>query len=122
MKDTRQEVEEGKQLDATKTRAFEAIVTAVENATEARQNEVARLAQEVQAASDTQRELDQRQARHQQVSSQLNANILGQGEASANRAAVLEQEVTILKAQHTNDVQVLQNVIQGEANELKAFP
>src|ERR1700712_5675523 len=121
MKDTRQDVEEGKQLDATKTRAFEAIVTAVENATEARQNEVARLAQEVLAANNRQRELNERQARHEQVSSQLNANIMGQGEASANRAAVLEQEVTILKAQHTNDVQTLQNVIQGQADALKAF-
>src|ERR1700712_1719877 len=45
MKDTQQEVEEGKQLDAMKTRAFQVIVTAVENATEVRQNEVARLAQ-----------------------------------------------------------------------------
>src|SRR6195952_5742839 len=121
MKDTRQEVEEGKQLDAMKTRAFEVIVTAVENATEARQNEVARLAQEVQDANSRQRELNERQARHEQVSSQLNANILGQGEASANRAAVLEQEVTILKAQHTNDVQTLQNVIQWQADALKPF-
>src|SRR6195952_4280677 len=121
MKDTRREVEEGKQLDATKILAFEAVVTAVENATEARQNEVARLAQEVLAANNRQRELNERQARHEQVSSQLNANIMGQGEASANRAAVLEQEVTILKAQHTNDVQTLQNVIQGQADALKAF-
>ena len=68
------------------------MVTAVENATEARQNEVARLAQEVIAANTRQRNLDERQAPHEQVSSQLNANIQGQGEASANRAAVLEQE------------------------------
>ena len=51
MKDTRQEVEEGKQLDETNTRAFKAIVVAVENATEARQNEMTRLAQEVQATN-----------------------------------------------------------------------
>src|ERR1700712_5114428 len=100
MKDTRQEVEEGKQLDATKTRAFEAIVTAVENATEARQNEMARPAQEVLAANNRQRELNERQARHEQVSSQLNDNIMGEGESLANRAAVLEHKVTILKPQH----------------------
>ena len=91
MKATRQEVKEGKQFDATHTRAFEAIVSAVESATEARQNEMARLAQKVLAANNRQRELNERQARHEQVSSQLNANILGQGEAWTNPAAVLKQ-------------------------------
>src|ERR1700712_3716176 len=38
MQSTRQKVEDGKHFDAVNTRAFEAIVLAVENATEARQN------------------------------------------------------------------------------------
>src|ERR1700712_2764777 len=57
MKNTRQEVEAGKQLDTANTRALEAIGIAVEHAMEAPQNEVTRLAQEVQGANNRQREL-----------------------------------------------------------------
>jgi len=47
---TRQDVEDGKQLDAEKLIAFGGIIVAVENATQTRQEEITRLALELDHA------------------------------------------------------------------------
>ena len=104
---TRQDVEDGKQLDAEKLIAFEGIIVAVENATQTRQEEITRLALELDHARKQQQEANERQSRHEVVSSQLHANIMGQGETSANRTNTLEQEVIRLRAQYAADVATL---------------
>jgi len=80
IQDTRQEVEKGKQLDADQLIAFEEIIVAVENATQTRQEEINRLALELEHAWKQQQESNERQSCHAVVSSQLHANIMGQGE------------------------------------------
>jgi len=90
IQDTRQEVEDGKQLNAKRPIAFEGIIVAVENATQTRPEEITRLALELDHARKQQQEANERQSRHEVVSSQLHANIMGQGETSANRANALE--------------------------------
>jgi len=107
IQDTRQEVKDGKQLDAERLIVFEGIIIAVENATQTRQEEISRLALELDHASKQQQEANERQSRHEVVSSQLHANIMGRGETSANRANALEQEVMKLKAQYAADVATL---------------
>ena len=47
IQDTRQEVEDGKQLDAERLIAFEGIIIGVKNATQPRQDEITKLAQEL---------------------------------------------------------------------------
>jgi len=93
IQDIRQEVENGKQLDAEKMIAFEGIIIVVENATQTRQEEITRLALELDHVRKQQQEANERQTRPEVVSSQLHADIMGQGETSANRANALEQEV-----------------------------
>jgi len=112
---TRQDVEDGKQLDAEKLIAFEGIMVAVENATQTRLEEIPRLALELDHARKQQQEANERQSRHEVVSSQLHANIMGQGETSANRANALVQEVIRLGAQYAADVATLQRVVNGHA-------
>ena len=107
IQDTRQEVEYGKQLDVERLRAFERIIIAVENATETRQEKMTRLALELDHARKPQQEAKERQSRHKVVNSQLQANIMGQGETSANRANALEPEVMKLRAQYAADVATL---------------
>ena len=51
MQDIQLEVEEGKLMDAERTRAFEAVILAVENATQARREEITRIAQELEKAA-----------------------------------------------------------------------
>jgi len=111
--DTRQEVEDGKQLDAEKLIAFKGIIVAVENATHTRQEEITRLALELDHTRQQQQEENERHSRHGVVSSQLHANIMGQAETSANRANALEQEVIRLRAQYAADVATLQRVVNG---------
>jgi len=113
---TQQDVEDGKPLDAEMLIAFEAIIVAVENATQTRQEEITRLALELDHARKEQQEANERQSRHEVVSSQLHANIMGQGETSANRANALEQEVIKLWAQYAADVATLQQVVNGHAD------
>jgi len=112
---TRQDLEDGKQLDAEKLIAFEGIIVAVENATQTRQEEITRLALELDHARKQQQKANERQSRHEVVSSQLLANIIGQGETSANRANALEQEVIRLRAQYAADVATLLQVVNGHA-------
>jgi len=50
IQDTRYEVKEGKQHDAERLIAFEGIIIAVENVTQARQDKITRLAQELDHA------------------------------------------------------------------------
>jgi len=107
IQDTRQEVEDRKQLDAEKLIAFKVIIVAVENATQARQEQITRLALELDHARKQQQEANERQSRHEVVSSQLHANIMGQGETSSNRAYALDQEVINLRAQYGTDVATL---------------
>jgi len=78
IQDTRQEVKDGKQLDAEKLIAFEGIIVAVENAMQTRQEEISRLALELDHARKQQQEANERQSRHEVVSFQLHANIMGQ--------------------------------------------
>jgi len=115
IQDTRQEVEDGKELDTERLIAFEGIIVAVENATQTRQEEITRLALELDHARKQQQEANERQSRHEVVSSQLHANIMGQGETSANRANALEQEVIRLRAPYAADVATLQQVVNGHA-------
>jgi len=115
IQDTRQEVEDSKQLEAERLIAFEGIIVVVENATQTRQEEITRLALELDHARKQQQEANERQSRHEVVSSQLHANIMGQGETSANRANALEQEVITLRAQYAADVATLQRVVNGHA-------
>jgi len=112
---TLQDVEDGKQLDTEKPIAFEGIIVAVENATQTRQEEIIRLALELDHARKQQQEANERQSGHEVVSSQLHANIIRQGETSANRANALEQEVIRLRAQYAADVTTLQQVANGHA-------
>jgi len=110
IQDTRQEVEDGKQLDTERLTTFVKIIVAVENATQTRQEEITRLALELDQARRQQQEANERQSRHEVVGSQLHANIMGQGETSANRANALEQEVIRQRAQYAADVVTLQRV------------
>ena len=87
----------------------------VENAKQTRQEEITRLALELDHARKQQQEANERQSRHEVVSSQLHANIMGQGETSPNRANALEREVIRLKAQYAADVATLQRVVNGHA-------
>ena len=120
MQDMQHEVEGGKLMDAERTRAFEAVIAAVENATQARREEIAHIAQELVKARKVQQVADERQTHHEGVSTQLHANIEEQGQALATRAKELEQELVNLRAQHVQDVQTLQQVIQNQANEQKS--
>jgi len=104
---TRQDVEDLKQLNAEKLIAFEGIIVAVENATQTRQEEITRLALELEQVRKQQQEVNERQSRHEVVSSQPHANIIGQGETSENRANACEQEVIRLRAQYAADVATL---------------
>jgi len=88
---------------------------AVENATQTRQEEITRLALEQDDTRKQQQEANERQSRHEVVSSQLHANIMEQGETSANRANALEQEVIRLRAQYAADIATLQGVVNGHA-------
>jgi len=90
IQDTRREVEDRKQLDAERLITFEGIIIAVENATQTPQEEMTRLALKLDHARKQQQEANEQQSRHKVVSSQLHANIMGQGETSANRANALE--------------------------------
>jgi len=87
LQSTRQDVEDGKQLDAEKLITFEEIIVAVENATQTRHEEITRLALELDHARKQQQEANERQSRREVVSSQLHANIMGQGKTSANTLA-----------------------------------
>jgi len=80
IQDARQEVENRKQLDAARLIAFEGIIVAVENATQTRQEEITKLALKQDHARKQQQEANERQSRHEVVSSQRHANIMGQGE------------------------------------------
>ena len=120
MQDMLHEVEGGKLLDPERTRAFEAVIAAVENATQARREQIARIVQELVKTREAQQAADERQTRHEGVSTQLHANIEGQGQALATRAKELEQELVNLMAQHVQDVQTLQHVIQNQGNEQKS--
>ena len=120
IQDFQLEVEGGKILDAERTRAFEAVIMAVENATHARREEITRIAREFEEARKAQQAADERQTHHEGVSTRLHANIEWQGRALAARAKALEQEMVNLRAQHAQDVQTLQQVIQQQANEQKA--
>jgi len=115
IQNTLQDVEDGKQRDAEKLIAFEGIIVAVENAMQTRQEEITRLALELDHARKQQQEANERESCHEVVSSQLHANIMGQGETSANRANALEQEVIRLRAQYAADVATLQRVVNGHA-------
>jgi len=119
IQDTRQEVEDGKQLDAERVIALEGIIVAVENVTQTRQEDITRLALELEHVRKHQQEANERQSRHEVVSSQLHANIMGQGETSANRANALEQELIKLRAQYAADVATFQRVVNrhGETQE-----
>ena len=86
-----------------------------ENATQSRQEEIPRLALELNYARKQQQEANERQSRHEVVSSQLHANIMGQGETSANRPNALEQEVIKVRAQYAAEVATLQRVVNGHA-------
>ena len=119
MQDKQQEVEGGKLLDAERTRAFEAVIAAVENATQARRDEITRIAQELEKAREAQQAADERQTHHEGVSTRLHANIEGQGQALATRAKELQQELVNLRVQYVQDVQTLQQVIQNQVNEQK---
>ena len=57
MQEFQLEVEGGKLLDAERTRAFEAVIMAVENATQARREEITRIAQELERAREAQEQL-----------------------------------------------------------------
>ena len=120
MQDKQHEAEGGKLVDAERTRAFEAVIAAVENATQARQEEIARIAQELVKAREVQQAADGGQTHHEVVSTRLHANIERQGQALATRAKELEQELVNLRAQHVQDGQTLQQVIQNQANEQKS--
>ena len=120
MQDMQYEVEGGKLLDAERTRAFEGVIAAVEYATQARQEEIARIAQELVKAREAQQAAEERQTHREGVSTRLHANIEGQGQALATQAKELEQELVNLRAQHVQDVQTLQHVIQNQANEQKS--
>ena len=120
MQDMQYEVERGKLLDAERTWAFEAVIAAVENGTQASREEITRIAQELARAREVQQAADERQTHHEGVSTQLQANIERQGQALATRAKELEQELVNLRAQHVQDVQTLQQVIQNQANEQKS--
>jgi len=61
----RQEVEDGKQLDAERIIAFEGIITAVENSTQAQQEEITRLAQELDYTRKQHQGANERQSRHE---------------------------------------------------------
>ena len=87
----------------------------VENATQARPDEITRLAQELDHTRKQQQEANERQSRHEIVSTQLHANIMGQGETSANRANAPEQEVINLRDQNAADIATLQLVVNGQA-------
>jgi len=115
IQDTRQEVEDGKKPDPERLIAFEGIIIVVENAIQTRQEEITWLALELGHARKHQQEANERQSRHQVVSSQLHANIMGQDEALANRANGLEQEVIKLRAQYAAEVATLQGVINRHA-------
>jgi len=115
IQDTRQEVEDAKQLDAERLIAFEGIIVAVEETTQTRLEEITRLALELDHARKQQQEANERQSRHEVVSSQLHANIMGQGETLANTANALEQEVIRLRAQYAADVATLQQGVNGHA-------
>jgi len=115
IQDTQQEVEDLKQLDAEKLRAFDGIIVAVANATQTRQEEITRLALEVVHARKQQQEANKRQSRHKVVSSQLYGKKMGQGETSAKRANALEPEVIRLRAQYAADLATLQQVVNRHA-------
>jgi len=112
-----QEVVDGKQLDAERLIVFEEIIITVKNVTWARQDEITRLAQELDHAGKQQQEANEQQSRHEVISSQLHANIMAQGETSANRASALKQEAINLRAQHTGDVATLQRVVDRQAED-----
>jgi len=59
IQDTRQEVEDGEQLDTERLRAFEGIIVAVENATQTRQEEITRLALGLDQAREQQQEANE---------------------------------------------------------------
>jgi len=61
IQDTQQEVEDGKQLDAERLIACEGIIMAVENATQTRQEEISRLALELDHARKQHQEANERQ-------------------------------------------------------------
>ena len=81
MQDMQHEVEGGKLLDAERTRAFEAGIAAVENATQARREEITSVAQELARAREAQQAADERQTQYEGVSTRLHANIKGQIES-----------------------------------------
>ena len=120
MQDMQHEVDGGKLLDAERTRAFQAVIAAVGNATQARREEISSIVQEFVTAREAQQAADERQTHHEGVSTRLHANIEGQGQALAIRAKELEQELVNLRVQHVQDVQILQQVIQYQANEQKS--
>ena len=113
------EVEGGKLQDVQRTRAFAAVIFAVENATQARREEMTGIAQEVEKSRKVQQAADARKTHHEGVTTQLHASIEGQGQALATRAKALEQEMINVRAQHAQDIQTLQQVIQQQADEKK---
>lgn len=74
------EVEGGKLLDAEKTQGFEAVIFAVENAPQARREGITGIAQELEKGRKVQQASDEGQTHHEGVSTQLHANIEGQGQ------------------------------------------
>ena len=113
------EVEGGKLLDAQRTRAFEVVIFAVENTTQARREEMTRIAQELEKSRKVQQAADARKTHHEGITTQFHANIEGQGQALATRAKALEQEMINLRAQYAQDIKILQQVIQQQADEKK---
>ena len=76
IQDTRQEVEHGKQLDAEALIAFQGIMIVIKNATQTRREEITTLGLELDNTRKEQQEANELQSRHEQVSSQLHANII----------------------------------------------
>jgi len=115
IQNTRQEVEDGKPPHADRRIAFEGIIIAVRNYRQTRAEEISGLALELEHERRQQEEPNERQGRHQAVSSQLCAKIMGQGETSANRANALVQAGISLRSQYATDVATLYRVVNGEA-------
>ena len=68
MQDIQLEVEGGKLLATQRTRAFEAVILAVTNATHAPQEEITSIAQEPEKAREAQQADEEKQIHHEGVS------------------------------------------------------
>ena len=79
MQDMQEEVEGGKLLNAGRSRVFEDVIAAVENATPGltRREEISRIALQLPRARKAQQAADERKSHHEGVSPGLHANIEG---------------------------------------------